>query len=769
MKSYRIRTEVGKDKYLNIQLNQEYEYLDILSLKLLQEDLYQNFCSDYGVLVGRVFCNGGFGVPNAKLSVFIPYDESDGDKFIGLYPYEIVTQLNQDGLRYNLFTDRQEKDCISKIGSFPSKRKVLDNNIVQEVFDKYYKFTIKTNQSGDYMFFGLPVGLNNIHVDVDISDIGILSQKPYDIYEQNSINYRVESPQQFITNNDINLLPQVRTVNTSEYIKPLWGNLSQCEIGINRLDIDLGLNITPSAVFMGSIFTDSNKRSVNKDSRPRARQGFVDQLETRSGTIEIIRKTNNNSSVEQISINGGKLINDNGVWCFSIPMNQSPVVTDEFGNVVPSLDINKGIYTKGRFRFRIGLDFDFEGARLRQSAKFLVPNNPKNVAGLTISDIDKLYGFDENTPDEYFATFEWNKIYSVKNFIARYQKNKNANNRNFIGLKQFVDRNNDDDSDDNDTESNVLSPPYNRLRTRNLGPLILIPGVGVVITAILALVRPKNYWDFYNDWLNGSLYAFQFKLKVNKDGDKLYSKYIPSTVTSSSGVGSITNQATNPTVNSYIKEITPNNTDENVPHGLILENKNIFYYPSNTRSNGNNINRTLMFATDIICLGSLVENNIDANSNYFIEDIPPTTFNNIFSYSNYNPDGNNNIRRVCELGVGVEQRDSSITLIPSGSCGQTDSINDCDFNTLYIRDLFALENNTPNVDLNDPVNANRHMTYNYVGSPYEPFRNINNSSNLKQPLGNSLYFYFGIKPGQTAIDEFRKKYIGECSQREKLF
>ena len=71
-KSYRIRTEVGVDKYINVNLEQDWESLEILSLKILADDVYTRFCADFGVVTGRVFVNNGFGLPNAKVSVFIP-------------------------------------------------------------------------------------------------------------------------------------------------------------------------------------------------------------------------------------------------------------------------------------------------------------------------------------------------------------------------------------------------------------------------------------------------------------------------------------------------------------------------------------------------------------------------------------------------------------------------------------------------------------------------------------------------------------------------
>src|SRR5210317_1322710 len=68
-KSYRIRTQPGVDKNIKVEVSQDFDFLEILSLKLRQEDLYTQFCADYGVVVGRVIANGGVGIPNAHISI----------------------------------------------------------------------------------------------------------------------------------------------------------------------------------------------------------------------------------------------------------------------------------------------------------------------------------------------------------------------------------------------------------------------------------------------------------------------------------------------------------------------------------------------------------------------------------------------------------------------------------------------------------------------------------------------------------------------------
>ena len=88
--SYRIKTQIGEDQTLNVQIDQEFDFLEILSMKIQSEDIYTRNCADYGVVVGRVVANGGYGVPNVKVSVFVPIQEEDvnNDIISSIYPYQ---------------------------------------------------------------------------------------------------------------------------------------------------------------------------------------------------------------------------------------------------------------------------------------------------------------------------------------------------------------------------------------------------------------------------------------------------------------------------------------------------------------------------------------------------------------------------------------------------------------------------------------------------------------------------------------------------------
>ena len=103
-KSIRLRTEPGSSKNINVKIQQEFDTIDFLSLKITQDEAYRNFCSDYGVVAGRVIANDGFGVANAKISIFIPLSDEDAEDPVisSIYPYISPIDINSEGIRYNL-------------------------------------------------------------------------------------------------------------------------------------------------------------------------------------------------------------------------------------------------------------------------------------------------------------------------------------------------------------------------------------------------------------------------------------------------------------------------------------------------------------------------------------------------------------------------------------------------------------------------------------------------------------------------------------------
>ena len=480
-KTYRIRTEVGTDQNIVVNLDQDYNTFEILSLKLSQEETYRLQTVNYGVIAGRVLANGGFGVPNAKISVFIETDEAAYKDVVlaQLYPYT-TTRDEVDGIRYNLLPDKQVDECHRVVGTFPNKTYVLDNDDIIEIFDKYYKYTTRTNNAGDYLICGVPVGQQTVHMDLDLSDCGILSQRPRDFYYKGYNVEQFENANQFKTSPNLDSLSQIFSQDQSVNVIPFWGNRGEGEsVGITRCDIKVNFKFEPTCVFMGSIISDSASNGISKKCIPTNTMGAMDELVTGEGTIEMIRKTPE-GDVEEMRIKGTELINSDGVWCYQIPMNLDYMMTDEYGNMVPTDDPNKGIPTRTSVRFRISMHDTEENTDNYFLSKVLVPNNPQDE-----DEVD--YNFGSSTKDTSFRDLFWNNVYSVKSYIPRFQKSALVKNERFSGIKHC------------NINGNNNPVPYNNIRIR----------LPLMFTIMCALIRAYIY---IVSLLNGVLYRVAYFL-----------------------------------------------------------------------------------------------------------------------------------------------------------------------------------------------------------------------------------------------------------------
>lgn len=385
-KSVRIKTTPGNEKSLKVMLEQDFEFLEILSLKLNQADIYTRVCSDYGVVVGRVFVNGGYGLPNARVSVFVPIEDVDLNNPIisELYPYTFISDVNEEGYRYNLLPKEPQYNGHVPTGSFPTKQEVLIDNTYIEVFDKYYRYTVKTNESGDYMIFGVPVGTQTLVMDVDLSDIGCFSLSPQDLIQAGVASEDQVNGSKFKSSTNLNELPQIISLNKILEIAPLWGEPEICQLGITRADFDLtasaNISIQPTSIFMGSVISTTDDDSVKPSCKPKNNTGNLCELVAGPGQILSIRQTIDTDQygypiLEQYDLEqNGKIIDDNGTFLVNLPMNLDYVYTNEYGQQVLSNDPKIGIPTTGKYRFKFkwqneqGLKNNF----LR--GNYLVPN-----------------------------------------------------------------------------------------------------------------------------------------------------------------------------------------------------------------------------------------------------------------------------------------------------------------------------------------------------------------------------------------------------------
>ena len=478
--SYRIRTELGINKSINVELNQDFEFLEILSLKIQQADVYTRSCADYGVVVGRVTANNGLGIPNAKVSVFIPVEEEDllDDTINAIYPYRTIDEKNEDGYRYNLLPYEKSYSKHAATGTFPSSRDVLTNSVASKIYEKYFRFTVKTNESGDYMIFGVPLGFQRLVMDVDLSDMGEFSLTPQDLIRIGRATESQVDGNQFRTSTDLNSLPQIVRLTKIAEISPLWGEPQICQIAVNRIDFDLrddaNIDIQPTSIFMGSVFSTTDKYRLRKNCKPKDNMGNLCDLVSGPGQILAVRQTirqdvNGNPILEQLQLEqSGNVIDEDGTWLTELPMNLDYITTNEFGQRVLSFDPNIGVPTKAKYRFKIKWQQSRDLVAQTRRAYFLVPNvreygwqsgdptddNPTSVTykqqrssyyfgldwtgyteGLTTTESNNKIDQIVNCEDTFYE-FKFNRVYTVSGLIDQYKQGGRAQ---FIGIKEVDD------------------------------------------------------------------------------------------------------------------------------------------------------------------------------------------------------------------------------------------------------------------------------------------------------------------------------------------
>ena len=490
VQKHRISTNIGKDQVVKVELKQDFDLLEILSLKFTQKEVYTSLCADYGVVCGRISVNGGFGIPNARVSIFVPLTlEDEQDQVIStLYPYKSTDTRNDNNYRYNLLPKRKQHSGHTPTGTFFDQQDILTREEYLEVYEKYYTYTVKTNDSGDFMIWGVPLGTQVLHVDIDLSDIGCQSMVPYDFIYEGISEEKFENKYTFMSSDNINTLPQIISFDKTVDVYPFWGNEDLCEIGITRSDFDLGekgVRLEPYAIMMGGSVSDSGKDALRINCNVDNQMGEKCKLTTFKGDIESIRFTGeyekdangfpliNRPILEKFAIDS--TIDDNGTFFFRVPMNLEYYTTNEFGESILSTE-KKGIPTKGNYRFRFSLGED-TGERNRFTGKFLVPNireyhngdtsflgahgtiNEKSYSFSTniddYPDVNVVAGTDNDAvaddligvPQDYFYQFRYNRVYTLSQFINKFNKSSGLEkifrffvkdrNESFIGIKEI--------------------------------------------------------------------------------------------------------------------------------------------------------------------------------------------------------------------------------------------------------------------------------------------------------------------------------------------
>jgi hypothetical protein len=480
-RSQRIYLDVNSldvDNHIKIKLEQETDSLEFLSMSIDTKDVYQDFNADYGVLVGRVIANGGIGIPNAKISIFMPLtdDDAENGEIYSIYPYKTPRDKNIEGKRYNLLPRVGKKNPATQevkpkqpFGSFPIKEEIVTNEPFLNVYKKYYKYTATTNDAGDYMIFGVPIGTQTVHLSVDITDIGKYSMTPAAMVTNlgYSPNLFTDGGSKIKPSNDLGDLPHIETQEISVDIIPFWGDVENFEIGITRQDFRIRSVLSNTFTIFGSIFTDGDNSmwgANNEDGRTirelyKLRSNTSENKGMVSKRIGIVTEkiyyypaSINDSEISTADPKTDMLLLDptqysaykrDGDFVFIINCNRGRVITDEFGNETP-VDENSstGVYTKfkGFMTLEATVDdipMNFTGdlgssTTLRPIRyKFKFPQFASEGRGLRRDNRDSQSQADVQTWRKQHYTFSGGGFYSVSRFhgvVYNAHNNENENN-----------------------------------------------------------------------------------------------------------------------------------------------------------------------------------------------------------------------------------------------------------------------------------------------------------------------------------------------------
>ena len=483
-KSYRIKIDPSTEttNQIKVKLEQDVETLEFLTMSIDTKEFYNNFNADYGVLVGRVIANGGVGVPNAKVSIFIPLADEDvnNQNIISLYPYKSPTDKNREGKRYNLlprvgqFNQDGTVSPVQPFGSFPIKPELITNSKYMNVYKKYYKYTATTNDSGDYMIFGVPVGTQTVHMSVDITDIGEYSMTPASMV--GNLGY---SPNLFTNNNsrikesnDLDDLPHIETQEISVDVIPFWGDMDNFEIGFTRQNFRIRATLINTFTIFGTSFTDGEENMWAADDGDLLRSlyranGQANGQEHLSMTTKRISNITEkiyyyptemsdseiaNAQIDDPEADGMLLLDPSeysvfkrdGDFVIVVSCNRKKITTDEFGNPIevdPSSP--EGVFTE--FKGFITFEYDVNtlptnfissvgGRKLRQirmRVKIPQKSAPTQSHAMYSSLNNDAVLREENNArwrHEHY-TFKAGNIYSVAKFHGTVQNSYNSTGR----------------------------------------------------------------------------------------------------------------------------------------------------------------------------------------------------------------------------------------------------------------------------------------------------------------------------------------------------
>ena len=390
-----VLNENETNERILVNLEDDFDNLEVLSLKISSTDVYRKTSSDFGVVVGRVQTANGYGLQNARVSIFVPIDPLDKARpeILELYPFETVNDQFPNGVRYNLLPrTRNQNPSHRAVGNLPTINDLVHYPQYLEVMEKYYKYTATTNESGDYMIFGVPVGSHNIMMDFDLFDT-----RSFEI----SANDLVETTTEFKTINDVatavgltddnnpnkvpnyiydgfgnfnvevktninempNIFNEVKQVNVASF----WGDEEEGDIGITRCDFKINYRYQPTAIFFGWASNTSASFYAKTDGSVSETQNPIEIFgeDTSLGRITsdiwpandlmvvVYRLDDKLTPGSRLRVGAFKAEKGTGVFRIALPMYMDYFKINQFGDMVPTDDTENSIPTKGYYAFEI--------------------------------------------------------------------------------------------------------------------------------------------------------------------------------------------------------------------------------------------------------------------------------------------------------------------------------------------------------------------------------------------------------------------------------
>ena len=222
------------DYFLNIKLNRSVDVLDTLNIYNVPFNEGTKFTNDTGVLYGKIEAiqvivddSGNklrIPIKNASVGIFNASDEIPS-----------IGSVDQDGnrIRMNLFDNIKSNNILQSYGSFQSfltDVKYSPKDYQNDTIPSKYKYTSLTNENGEFVLHGVPVGQQTLMVEIDLLKQGL---EP----EEVALNF---FPYSTLDDPNVSNIPHLYFNQFPVNIVPSWGEI---QTGYTQIDLAIVLDL----------------------------------------------------------------------------------------------------------------------------------------------------------------------------------------------------------------------------------------------------------------------------------------------------------------------------------------------------------------------------------------------------------------------------------------------------------------------------------------------------------------------------------------------